>query len=119
VLDTNVVIFLLKSESDRKRFTGADLFISVITEIELFAKSGMTTDEEEKILSFLDNSVAIVDLSPDIKKQTIALRRSAKIKLPDCIIAATAIVLDATLVTHDTDDLLPLVYPGYKAQDIF
>jgi predicted nucleic acid-binding protein len=45
------------------------------------------------------------------------LRRSTKIKLPDCIIAATSIVLNAALLTDD-DKLLRLTYPGYTAQPV-
>ncbi|PLY10611.1 MAG: PIN domain nuclease, partial [Sulfurimonas sp.] len=36
-----------------------------------------------------------------IKEETIKTRRKSKIKLPDSIIVATAIVQNATLVTSD------------------
>ena len=43
-------------------------------------------------------------LTKEIEKQTILIRKSNKIKLPDAIIAATAIVYNLTLVTRNIDD---------------
>lgn len=39
------------------------------------------------------------------------------IKLPDCIIAATSIVLNAVLLTND-DALLKLTCPGYRVRNL-
>ena len=44
----------------------------------------------------------IVDISEEIREQTIRIRRSKKIKLPDAIIAATAIKCGVPLLTADT-----------------
>jgi len=106
VLDTNAVIFLttkgntissgLENDLDR-----ADIYISVITEIELFSKPELPPEEEESLRIFLLDRISIVDITNEIKKEVIALRRSTKHKLPDCIVAATAIVLNATLLTAD------------------
>ena len=122
VLDTNAVIFLtdqgnvvpagLESELNE-----ADLFISVINEIELFSKPALLPDEDERLRNFLSDRIVIIDLTDDIKQETIALRRTAKLKLPDCIVAATSIVLDAVLLTNDKD-LLGLSYPGFRVQNI-
>jgi predicted nucleic acid-binding protein len=120
VLDTNTVINYL---NDKITFpNGGDngdveFFISVITELELFSKPAITPAEETKISGFLNDNVTVVDIDPRIKNETISIRRTTKIKLPDCIIAATSIALGATLLTHDTGDLLPLDRPGYKARD--
>ncbi|MBC7411938.1 MAG: PIN domain-containing protein, partial [Bacteroidia bacterium] len=43
----------------------------------------------------------IMEMSNDVVNKTIALRKRHKIKLPDAIIAATAIVYDFTLITGD------------------
>jgi predicted nucleic acid-binding protein len=122
VLDTNAVIFLttrgnvipsgLENDLDE-----ADLFISVITEIELFAKPELPVDEEENLRAFLSDRISIIDLTNEIKKEVIALRRSTKHKLPDCIVAATAIVLNATLLTADIK-LLNLERHGFKIKNI-
>jgi predicted nucleic acid-binding protein len=78
----------------------------------------ISLEEESKAAAFLRDNVTIIEIDAPIKRETIAIRRSTKIKLPDCIIAATSVVLGATLLTHDLDDLLPLAYPGFYARDI-
>jgi predicted nucleic acid-binding protein len=119
VLDTNTVINYLNDNSALPHDGDTEFFISVITELELFSKPNITPDEESIILQFINDNVTVVNIDRRIKNETIAIRRSTKIKLPDCIIAATSIVLGATLLTNDADDLLPLVRPGYNARDIF
>jgi predicted nucleic acid-binding protein len=119
VLDTNTIINYLNGKNTLPDDGDIEFFISVITELELFSKPDITPDEESKISGFLNDNVTIVNIDPLIKNETIAIRRTTKIKLPDCIIAATSIVLEATLLTHDTGDLLSLARPGYNARDIF
>jgi len=65
----------------------------------------------------LDTNAVIFLTTSDVKNETIALRRAIKLKLPDCIVAATAIVLNAKLITFDSE-LLLLEWPGYDAKDL-
>jgi len=123
VLDTNAVIFLTSRGnvvplSLEKELNGAELFISVITEIELFAKPAMLSDEEEILRAFLSDKIHIIDLTNEIKQEVIAFRRSTKHKLPDCIVAATAIILNAMLLTADSK-LLHINWPGFKTKNIY
>jgi predicted nucleic acid-binding protein len=123
VLDTNAVIFLttrgnIIPASLENELNKSDLFISVITEIELFSKPSLSPDEEENLREFLLDRISIIDITSDVKRETIALRRSVKLKLPDCIVAAAAIVLDSVLLTADKE-LLRLDWPGLKTQNIF
>ena len=76
--------------------------ISVISQIEILRFND--TPENEKILvDFVDSSV-IHPLGPDIVQQTIELCKKSKIKLPDAIIAATALSENFILVTRNIDD---------------
>ena len=76
--------------------------ISVISQIEVLRFND--TPENEKVLAdFVDLSV-IHHLSPGIVQRTIGLCKQNKIKLPDAIIAATALSENLTLVTRNTDD---------------
>jgi len=123
VLDTNAVIVLASGDKEtvsvlENKLKAADLFISVISEIELLSKPKMATDEEENLRAFLAERTIIIDLTEDVKKETIALRRSVKLKLPDCIVAATAVVLDSVLLTADKE-LLRLDWSGLKTQNMF
>ena len=52
---------------------------------------------------FIQNFI-VIGLEEAIILRTIALRKLLKIKLPDAVIAATAIVHDLTLITRNTDD---------------
>jgi predicted nucleic acid-binding protein len=85
--------------------------------MELFAKQDLPQEEEERLRSFLADRVPVVNLDDTIKKEAIALRRSTKVKLPDCIIAATSRIMNAVLLTND-DQLLHLVWSGFRVQDI-
>jgi len=62
------------------------------------------TPENEIILNDFVNSSVIYPLSPDVVKRTIELCKRDKIKLPDAIIAATALSENLILVTRNTDD---------------
>ena len=55
------------------------------------------------VVDFLQTAI-IISLDDDIVGNTIELRSRYNIKLPDAIIAATAIVHDLTLVTHNIAD---------------
>jgi predicted nucleic acid-binding protein len=74
--------------------------------------------EEENLLTFLSDRITVIDLSSNIKKETIAIRRSKRLKLPDCIVAATSIVLNAILLTDD-HHLIKLSWPGLRTKNIF
>ncbi|WP_430754895.1 PIN domain-containing protein [Magnetovirga frankeli] len=50
----------------------------------------------------------LFDLSEEIVEQTIRLRQQFKTKTPDAIIAATALVNDLIVVTHNTSDFTRL-----------
>jgi len=43
----------------------------------------------------------IIYIDDVIKKEAITIRKEYNLKLPDCIIAATAISLDITLISAD------------------
>ncbi len=43
----------------------------------------------------------VIDITKTIAKEVISIKRERKIKLPDAIIVATAIVESATLFTND------------------
>ena len=76
--------------------------ISVISQIEVLRFND--TPENEKVLSdFVDSSI-IYSLSTGIVQRTIELCKKSTIKLPDAIIAATALIEDLILITRNTDD---------------
>lgn len=108
--DTNTVIYFLQQQfpPSAEEFVDSTLSdsqpaISVITEIELLCWKTAT----EKDLKVLHNFIAdawVFELEKDIKLKTAELRKAHKIKLPDAIIAATALVNDLTLMTRNIKD---------------
>jgi predicted nucleic acid-binding protein len=114
VLDTNAIIDFLKEKADA--FDLMDLIeqneccISVITRLELLKYPDISAEEETLILDFL-RLVPIMPLTGDIERETIAISRASKLKLPDAIIGSTAIVYGAAVVTADTR-FLKCAYPA-------
>ena len=79
--------------------------ISVISRIELYAYSKLT-DKDKETLDIFTRKASVLNINDDIIEQTIELRKKFKTKLPDAIIAATALVYDLSLITHNTKDFL-------------
>ncbi|WP_428657337.1 type II toxin-antitoxin system VapC family toxin [Runella sp.] len=106
LIDSNAVTDYLMGKLPRAGKEFMDLVIneipniSVITRIEVLS---FITPNSELIKDFV-RECSIYDLEELIIIQTIALRRQRKIKIPDAIIAATALVNDLTLITHNTSD---------------
>jgi predicted nucleic acid-binding protein len=76
--------------------------ISVISQIEVLRFTD--TPENEQVLADFVNAAIIHLLSDPVIHRTIVLCKQSRIKLPDAIIAATALTEDFVLVTRNTDD---------------
>jgi predicted nucleic acid-binding protein len=120
VFDSCIMIRRLKEKRAlselRGLFVEHDRFISVITRIELLSYHGITAAEETEIRAFLED-VTAVPLFEEIEQTVIAFRRAQQRKTPDSIIAATALALDATLITIDPH-LLNASWPGLHTADL-
>ena len=75
-------------------------FISVITELELLGYQSISEEDHKQIKAFLEEC-KIINIDSQIKEQTIELRKTYNLKLPDSIIAATSKHLDIPLITSD------------------
>lgn len=108
LIDNNVISSYFSGLfSENAMLFVADVFdqkpnISVITEIEALSWLNPDKSKEAVVKSFIEDS-NILNLSPDIVAQCVKIRRSQKVKTPDAIIAATAIVHNLTLITSDND----------------
>lgn len=72
----------------------------LFSEIEILSFSAIGQEEESRIRQFL-SQVTIVGLSEEVKQSTIEIRRKYRLKLPDAIVCATAIILDSNLLSND------------------
>lgn len=107
LLDTNTVIYFCNSklpEGSKFLLTGIMPAISVITNIELFSKSILPEKERNTLEAFVSISKVYDDINPNIVAKAINIRQQYKTKLPDAIIAATALVHNLTLITHNISD---------------
>lgn len=106
LLDTNFVINYFKGifEGDTRKFTDSIIngttFMSVITRIELLSWKSIVAKDEKIIKEFISEST-VFSLEENIIIKTILLRKTNKIKLPDAIIAATALDNNMQLLTHN------------------
>ena len=101
ISDTNLLIYLLKGDKRiGEQLDGSQLFISVITEMELLGMYGIS-QSNLKIVKSVINDCIIVDFNNEIKQIAIELKQKHKIKLPDAIIAATSKFLNFPLFTAD------------------
>ena len=105
LLDTNAIVSLLAGDTALAGHLNAAEWvgISVISQIEFLAFSGLSTDDQMLFTEFLQR-VEVVGLPSDdtvLLDEIIRMRRQYGIKVPDAIIAAMAVTMSATLVTAD------------------
>lgn len=110
IWDTNTVIYYLQQQfpPGAEKFIDESLkeskpCISAITEIELLCWKTATEQDIEVIKNFINDSL-VIELEGPIKHKTADLRKRYKIKLPDAIIAATALAYNLTLITRNSKD---------------
>jgi predicted nucleic acid-binding protein len=108
-LDTNAILYYLKDDAKavsalREIFVhDAPIYISAITEVELFALSGLSSEEETLIEQVLA-TVSIISVDSHIARLAAFVRREYGLKVPDSVIAATAMFTASALVTRNTRD---------------
>ena len=105
LFDSNIIIYLSKGELKLQSFTREnDLpFLSVISYMEVMSYSFKSKKEQTFIDNFCSDS-NLIHLENPIIERGIELRKNYHIKLPDAIIAATALVNKFTLVTRNISD---------------
>ena len=90
-----------------------ELNVSIITKIETLGFNA-PSDEEKKMLQFF-SVTNIIALTDDISQLTIHLRKTMKLKTPDAIIAAIALVYNHTLLSRNLSDFKNI--PGFTVID--
>ena len=100
VVDTNAVLYSIKDNPCMSPYLDSEFGISVITEMELLSFRSIT-EEEENIIRRITAKCMYFPLSNTIKEKAISIRRKYGTKLPDSIVAATAICVGVPLITAD------------------
>ena len=60
---------------------------------------------EQYIKNFIGDSI-ILGINADVVYECVALRKNKRIKTPDAIIAATALVYNYTIITNNEKDFI-------------
>lgn len=110
LLDTNVLIYNLQGNLSaevkalvRQAMDAKQAYISVITRIEVLGWKGyndLTLQQMGLLLSKLHE----IPLTEAVVQDTIRIRKQFGLKLPDAVIAASAVVQGIALLTGNVDD---------------
>ena len=110
VLDTNAIIYYTDDEPSAVAAleplfaANHPIYISTLTELELFSHASLTEEEAIRLETFLD-AVHILPLTSQIARIAGDLRRAhASLKAFDSGIAATALFTHSHLVTRNRRD---------------
>ena len=109
LIDTNITIYLLDGNmpinaiSFLEKIIDNQYFISVVSKMELLGFDFSDVSKNEITAAFVDES-DLIGLTDEVVAQTIALRKIKRMKLPDAIIAATALTYNFTLVSRNDKD---------------
>ena len=103
IFDTNVLIYLSKFTLNHERILNEETAISIITKIEVLGFQFQNNDEHQLLLAIC-NELKVIPLTDLIAEETINIRQTHRIKLPDAIIYATALVENVPLLTNNIKD---------------
>lgn len=109
LFDSNIIIYRLNdrlspaAELVVSRFLEGQVYVSVISRIEILGWRGHT-DESRTMTETLLSYFTEISLNEPIVQATISIRRNNAIRLPDAIIAASALSLGLPLVTRNVQD---------------
>ena len=102
LLDTNIALYLLGGDATLATILNQkEVFLSIISEMELLAYPTISDVEIQSVKSFIADA-NILELTQPIKEIAISIKRQYKLKLPDAIIAASAIQANLPLISADT-----------------
>ena len=76
---------------------------TAISRLELFGYPDLKPGDEEKLNKLLA-CFTEVEVSVSVIDRAIEVRRRRRVKVPDAIVAATALLMNAKLVTRNVDD---------------
>jgi predicted nucleic acid-binding protein len=100
--DTNFLIFTSQGNPIVETFLDYNIGISFISEMELLGVFSISKIQKSNFQKIIDQCF-VIDFNLEIKKSAIQLKQKYKVKLPDAIIAATAIHYNIPFITADAD----------------
>lgn len=120
-LDTNAIIYYLKDDPEAVPALNhvfsqdTPLYISAITEVELFGFPKLSDEEADQIETIL-RTVAVIPVDSRIARTAGLIRRRHHVNIADSVIAATTLFTGTTLLTRNTRDFRKV--PGLSVRQI-
>jgi predicted nucleic acid-binding protein len=100
LVDTNVFIYTLEGKFNLSNLQADSLSVSIISYIALVGKKNIQPREVQQVKQLL-KGVQLIRIDQSIENMTVDIKQHRIVKVPDAIIAATAIEYNLTLVTAD------------------
>jgi toxin FitB len=111
LLDSDILIYHINGQLTpaAERFLvaifRAPVYMSVITRMEVLGWQGHI-DESWQITHDFLTALNEIGLDEDVVQATVQLRRTVGVRLPDAIIAASALTRNLTLLTRNVEDFV-------------
>lgn len=101
LVDTNIALYFLKGDPEViEILKDKSVYVSFITEIELLSFPKLNKQSTKMIRNFL-SLCKVAGYSDKLRDKTVEIRKTASLKLPDAVIAATSFNLQLPLITAD------------------
>ena len=109
LLDTNIIIYYFNgiiTDDKIDEILKESFNISIITKNEFLSWQKLREDKvlEQKALDFISHA-NVYELTDEIADKVIEIRQRYRVKTPDAIIGATALVYGFDIVTNNVADL--------------
>ncbi len=102
VIDTNILLYILAGDEKAHGLVkGRDVVLSAMVRMEAMVYHGAVPGHLDMVQRFIDRC-ALEEIHRGIQDRAVAIRTDHKLKLPDAIIAATAVHLGLPLISADT-----------------
>ena len=102
LVDTNFLIHTDQRKPLVEPFLSENIAISFISEMELLGVFSISKSKKDS-MQLIINECYVLEITQIIKVIAITLKQKYKLKLPDAIIAATAIHYNLTFISSDAD----------------
>ena len=117
LLDTNAILSLLEGNSHLGIvLQGIEPYVSFVSELELLSHKYISRENQECVELFLADCY-IIDLNDGIKEMTRYIQWEYGLKLPDALIAATAMCLGIPLLSAEPhfEKIKELIFVLYQS----
>lgn len=105
LLDSNIIIYAARPGAVELQdyIASRDVFVSAISYVEVLGFPRLNDAERRWFKDFFENA-DLLPVSQPVLDEAIRLRQQRTLKLGDALIAATALVHNLDLVTHNVSD---------------